>query len=274
MTTLSSSQHLLAGEPVAALLQRLAGEDGGQLYAVVDAARDEEVLRLLALNDTPFASLYQGKLQPLMSVSPFLVQFHETAEICRWLTTTAWGDSCGMLCTVEAGLQALAAHLSGLVIAEDARGVEVFFRYYDPRVLPAYLPSCTGEELDRFFGPVRRLMVEAPSGEEVLVFGREEPPGEGGRASSPGPERAGGGRLHLRAEQEDALLLAAEGEFLERLHAHMKRHFPGRCAHLGEQRVRKIIRQRVVDGSRHGIHTERGLAHHVRAAFSRRNRDV
>ena len=35
-----------------------------------------------------------------------------------------------------------------------------YFRYYDPRVLRVYLPTCNARELQTVFGPVLRYLVE------------------------------------------------------------------------------------------------------------------
>ena len=47
------------------------------------------------------------------------------------------------------------------------------FRYYDPRVLRPYLPTCTETELDFVFGPVQRFLVEAEGGAAAVAYHRE-----------------------------------------------------------------------------------------------------
>ena len=47
---------------------------------------------------------------------------------------------------------------------------EVYFRFYDPRVLRTFLPTCTPEETTEFFGPVRSYLVEAEEPETLLIF--------------------------------------------------------------------------------------------------------
>ncbi len=267
MTTLTSKRHPLAPSeddaPVLADQLRSMEQQDGSLYAVVDAARAGEVLALLAQGDAPFASLYQGPaLQRYMSVSPFLVRYRAQAAACRWLTTSAWGDSCGLLLTSRAPFEELVSHLASLVLVEDECGVADIFRFHDPRVLPLFLPTCRGPELDRFFGPVERLMVESETAAELLVFGRE------------GPGDPAAGRLRLRPEQVDAMLLAAEGDFLERLHQHLQQHHPETCARMGEARVQQRIRHAVVEGFRRELHTERALADHVRLTFAKGVKDV
>lgn len=39
-------------------------------------------------------------------------------------------------------------------------GEPMYFRFYDPRVLRAFLPACGGAELSELFGPARMLLAE------------------------------------------------------------------------------------------------------------------
>lgn len=49
-------------------------------------------------------------------------------------------------------------------------GREVYFRYYDPRVLRLFLPTCTPEEINTFFGPVACFLMEAEEPDILLQF--------------------------------------------------------------------------------------------------------
>jgi hypothetical protein len=44
------------------------------------------------------------------------------------------------------------------------------FRYYDPRVLRTYLPTCSQQDLGEFFGPVLNYVVEGEDPAELLRF--------------------------------------------------------------------------------------------------------
>jgi hypothetical protein len=46
----------------------------------------------------------------------------------------------------------------------------MLFRYYDPRVMRTYLPTCNSDELAAIFGPVDSFLVEDESGESILRF--------------------------------------------------------------------------------------------------------
>lgn len=51
-------------------------------------------------------------------------------------------------------------HFKKRLRVQTEAGRQPAFRYYDPRVLNIYLPTCTGQELRTFFGPVTRLLAE------------------------------------------------------------------------------------------------------------------
>jgi hypothetical protein len=46
----------------------------------------------------------------------------------------------------------------------------MYFRYYDPRVLGVFLPTCTLDELRAFMGPLQALAVGDPDSETVRFF--------------------------------------------------------------------------------------------------------
>ena len=46
----------------------------------------------------------------------------------------------------------------------------LYFRYYDPRVLRVYLPTCNDQELQTVFGPVLRYLLEDEDPATLLKF--------------------------------------------------------------------------------------------------------
>ena len=54
---------------------------------------------------------------------------------------------------------------------EDGR--ELAFRYYDPRVLNVYLPTCTADEFHTLLGPLTALVAEQPGGGSLRMFGSD-----------------------------------------------------------------------------------------------------
>lgn len=142
---------------------------GERLYGLVDAARDRELfaaaaasfgLRTLSLFDGPLAGY-------LDHVAPHLVSIDLQSEYIG-LWSDHLGRSAGILLITDADAQTLWHHLRKIFHATDDESNEYTFRYYDPRVLRTYLPTCTGDEAREFFGPVRRILVESERPRTIL----------------------------------------------------------------------------------------------------------
>lgn len=52
----------------------------------------------------------------------------------------------------------LRLHFKKLLWVHDEQGRKLNFRFYNPRVLSVYLPTCTGEERRTVFGPVQEMI--------------------------------------------------------------------------------------------------------------------
>lgn len=61
-------------------------------------------------------------------------------------------------------------HFQKLLVVYDAGGNPLRFRYYDPRVLRVYLPTCNAEELAMVFGSVASFLLEDESPDRLLRF--------------------------------------------------------------------------------------------------------
>jgi hypothetical protein len=48
------------------------------------------------------------------------------------------------------------------------------FRFSDPRVLSALVPTCTKDQIARLFGPVSRYLTEVDGGREMVEFRRND----------------------------------------------------------------------------------------------------
>lgn len=168
-------------------------EAGDRLYAVIDAARDRELadavrskpgmeVRWLFNGPTPTTQparphrrrtveeQFQENTQSRMSeVAPYVVDVpvagRGTPESAEFLEMFAerLGTSVGILLLTPAMLDDLARHLRSLFHATDEDLKKFYFRFYDPRVLRPYLPTCTPAETREFFGPVKRVFVESPT---------------------------------------------------------------------------------------------------------------
>lgn len=143
--------------------RRRAGEVPLSAYALLDAARDERIFDglLKYQEELEFDSLYQGQLaEDLAEVAPYLVRLEPGHPFTDWLLDCAWGESWGIFVQARLDLDEVRRHLRKFTVVWTESGQSMIFRFYDPRVLRLFLPTCPAEDLTKFFGPLHRLIVE------------------------------------------------------------------------------------------------------------------
>jgi hypothetical protein len=82
----------------------------------------------------------------------------------------AWNNSWGVFVKCGAQLEVLRRHLRTLLLVRDESGNNLMFRYYDPRILRIYLPTCRVGELETVFGPIERFLMEDETSDTLLDF--------------------------------------------------------------------------------------------------------
>jgi pSer/pThr/pTyr-binding forkhead associated (FHA) protein len=193
---LKNSDTIVAGET--AFLVRIEGEEAGlvdteaklaadatpqerllyllrrdfqPLYAVLDAARDTKILALLLQSNEEYQSLYEGPQgAKLAQVAPYLVRLKKDSLLLEKLVRDGWGESWGVYLTCASEFNEVRRHLRHFLEVMLPEGKQAYFRYYDPRVLRVYLPTCTFEETDYFFGPIKNYLMEDEDPETLLQF--------------------------------------------------------------------------------------------------------
>lgn len=150
--------------------------DGGEpfkLYALLDGAKVESLLGVLAELEPPSACLFSGKLDPSVAkVAPYLVELERGGSFSEWLLERFWGKDAGVFLRSELELKDVRKHLKKFTMVKLPDGEQAFFRFYDPRVLRAYLPTCNDEEIGQMFGGVVQCFRVESEG-DVLEFTRE-----------------------------------------------------------------------------------------------------
>lgn len=157
------------------ILDRLWVEEPGEprpdVYAILDAARDARIHPWIRRRAMDYTCLFAGPLAPeLAAAAPYLVHLYRGERFTRELLELAWGESWGIFVVSPASMEELRVHFRTFLRVKDERGKHLLFRYYDPRVLRVYLPTCTPRELDTLFGPVRRYALESGDGDALLEY--------------------------------------------------------------------------------------------------------
>jgi hypothetical protein len=154
------------------VLKALGGH-GSALYGVFDAARSPHVLETLRDSLTEVACLYDGKsAEMLADAAPYLVCPAADPLLLETLVADGWGESWGVYLVCSAPLAEVRSHLRRFLMVE-VRQRPVYFRFYDPRVLRSFLPTCTGKEAREFFGPIDAYVAEGEQPDHLLVLTAE-----------------------------------------------------------------------------------------------------
>lgn len=143
-------------------------------WMIVDCARDQKrIFRFLPGCHLEYSCLYSGHLPPALEMAaPYLLQLEHDHHDTSRLIDLSWTNSWGVFLKSGTSLIKLRRHLREFLMVRDTEGRRLAFRYYDPRVLRAFLPTCTREELRTFFGPIESfLMEDQKSPDSMLEFG-------------------------------------------------------------------------------------------------------
>ncbi len=144
-----------------------------QVYALVDAARHESIYPQIMGAKVESVCLHRGKMAgELAWVAPYLVQLQREDPFAEWLLDSGWGGSRSVFVLSSATLSELKRHFRTFMTVYSEDGKSYFFRFYDPRVLRAYLPTCNAAEIKTVFGPVESFVVEEEEPSVLLQFSR------------------------------------------------------------------------------------------------------
>lgn len=180
-------------DPVVGELEALiAPPENTNLYAVIDGASIPDFFPLANESAGQYECLFAGELSPEVArAAPYLIELLPRTKLVHKWWREGWGKHWGIM-----------AHVANKFTFEDVRkwfrtflrvqladGRFVMFRYYDPRVLRQYLPTCTTEDIVKVFGPIETYFVEGKDEFEVLRF--TAPEDENGDRNEVEVQRAG-----------------------------------------------------------------------------------
>jgi hypothetical protein len=156
-----------------AAVEQLFWPNGGNrnLWMILDGARDRRIYSDLLNSHLIYSCLYSGEVPFELEVAaPHLVQLEYEDKSTRTLIQRSWGRSWGVFLRSDARMERLRRHLRTMLVVRSWRGERLLFRYYDPRILRVYLPTCTQQELKSVFGPVQQFYTEAESCDALTRF--------------------------------------------------------------------------------------------------------
>jgi hypothetical protein len=180
------------------------------LFAVLDLARDRRIEPTVTRNPGDFCCVENARLSPqTRSAAPYLVRLRKKKPLAAQLLDGGWGANWGVFAAASKrkALETMRLHFHALLRVRLPDGQPVIFRYYDPRVLRVFLPTCSADQLKELFGPVREYWMEDEDPETLLRFsfdGRQllrtridltrDPPQESPPEALPPPSPSAGSR--------------------------------------------------------------------------------
>lgn len=146
------------------------------LFVMLDGARAGDFfVRLLSRDGAQVRSLYDSREgDELRGVAPHLVVVGQGSVLLERLVEEGWGHAWGLYLSSDRPLDEVLKHLQNFVKVKTEDEEVLYFRFYDPRVLRVFLPTCTPEQLKEFFGPISAFWVEAEDPNTCLVFRRDK----------------------------------------------------------------------------------------------------
>jgi hypothetical protein len=145
------------------LLTNLFSQPQTGVFTVLDGASVEQLPQLLWKHKPQNVCLYRGELEPDMAaVAPYLVKLEFDHRFTKLVCEKGWGKHWGIfvITPAEVDMRTLRQHFRRFLMVLSPEGKSIYFRYYDPRVLRVYLPTCNAEEMKTVFGPVSSYIVE------------------------------------------------------------------------------------------------------------------
>jgi hypothetical protein len=176
-TTAEIRQDPAAKQRAIRRLWQLDRSPGGRrlpyLYAILDAARDERIyggLRRLAATEE-ILPLYEGRAATEMAtVAPYLVCLGTDDRVFNWIWEEGWAESWGIFLWSLVSPERLRAHFRRMTMVQMENGQRLLFRFYDPRVLILFLPTCETSQQTEMFGPVNRFSIENNGGAAITCL--------------------------------------------------------------------------------------------------------
>lgn len=157
---------------VNSLHQQLFNNSEFSVYSVIDGASLPELLAKLEEYEPEHTCLFRGELPfDVAEAAPHLVKLEADSAFTKWLLERSLALPCCIYAHSTQDFLVMRQHFRSLLDAEMPDGEIVHFRYYDPRVLPVYLPTCAEEEEEVMYREfVRKYLVMNSGNNKLELF--------------------------------------------------------------------------------------------------------
>ena len=143
------------------------------VFAILDGARDRRIEPMLRNSGSEHECLFSGQMTyALRRAAPFIVKLEKDSDFIERLLSLSWGNAWGVLgiANADCTLQTVRKNLRSIARVIGPNGKPLMFRYYDPRVMRVYLPTCVEHEVTQVFGPLQAIVMEDVDSNKALKF--------------------------------------------------------------------------------------------------------
>ena len=142
-----------------------------RLYCILDGASVEDLPMRLYETNTPNYCLFRGELEPdVLYAAPYVAMLLPGSSFSEWVFKESPGNHWGIFAHCRYSLKEMRRHCRALINVYDEKGNPMIFRYYDPRVLRKFLPTCTNNEIVTLFGKIETLFAETEDGNTLTAY--------------------------------------------------------------------------------------------------------
>jgi hypothetical protein len=222
-------------------------DSGISLMALMDACEEPEVQEKVPELGDRAQSLFQGPTQQKMSaIAPYLVQIDR--PVLQWirnhLADRPWGYF--LLPNTPHQLSSIRKHFRRFLLVDSPEGQELYFRFYDPRVIVGFLECCSIEERQLLMSPLKEILVPNSDGWLQLVA----PNAEGSPSMAPLTTRFQMTPKHFESLQKQQM-----DHFVDQTIQRWQANNPDSCAMLAAENhpLEQIIREAIDDAESYGV---------------------
>ncbi len=133
---------------------------GMRAFALLDACDEPLIPPKVHELGVRAMSLYQGAAEKRYAhIAPYVAEID--LELVEWIVDTLAGTPWGYLLLTgdDCSLISIRRHLRKFLLVTLPDGQEVFFRFYDPRLISPFIDAATESNLKEFFGPVNKIAI-------------------------------------------------------------------------------------------------------------------
>lgn len=140
-------------------------------YVILDAAVMGSGIYEAGNLSLKCSSLFMGEAgEKLKYVAPYLMQYAVTSEFREFIGELMNNNNCGIFLESDRPFEDVYRHFRRFLYVKTEAGKQMYFRYYDPRILPTFLETCTIDQLDLFFGKVLCFEIYSKESGSKLYF--------------------------------------------------------------------------------------------------------